>query len=160
MVEGKRTESPMDKVWKFFPSLKLAIFVIIILAVASIIGTIIEQNQPLEKYRQFYSDGMIRLFESLNLFDMYHSWWFLLLLVLLTVNLSCCTLDRLPRTVKVVRNPKTTLDENLEKSLAHAGRWEKEGGMEGLADTYTAAMGSAFPRPSGTENRGTLPLAA
>src|SRR4030066_29057 len=71
MVEGKRTESPMDKVWKFFTSLKLAIFVIIILAVASIIGTIIEQNQPLEKYRQFYSDGMIRLFESLNLFDTY-----------------------------------------------------------------------------------------
>src|SRR4030065_2046400 len=98
MSEGKRTESRMDKVWKFFPSLKLAISVIIILAVASIIGTIIEQNQPLEKYRQVYTDGAIRLFESLSLFDMYHSWWFLLLLVLFTVNLSCCTIDRLPRT--------------------------------------------------------------
>src|SRR3989337_3964977 len=119
MADGKRVDSWMDQVWKFFTSIKLAIFIIIILAVASIIGTIIEQNQPLEKYRQFYSDGTIRLFESLNLFDMYHSWWFLLLLVLLTVNLSCCTLDRLPRTVKVVRNPKTTLDENIEKSLAH-----------------------------------------
>ncbi|HJX73590.1 MAG TPA: cytochrome c biogenesis protein ResB [Candidatus Deferrimicrobiaceae bacterium] len=160
MVEGKRTESPMDKVWKFFTSLKLAIFVIIILAVASIIGTIIEQNQPLEKYRQFYSDGTIRLFESLNLFDMYHSWWFLLLLVLLTVNLSCCTLDRLPRTVKVVRNPKTTLDENLEKSLSHVDRWKKKGGMEELADTYKTAMGSAFARPRVTENSGTLHLYA
>jgi cytochrome c biogenesis protein len=160
MVEGKRTESPMDKVWKFFTSLKLAIFVIIILAVASIIGTIIEQNQPLEKYRQLYSDGTIRLFESLNLFDMYHSWWFLLLLVLLTVNLSCCTLDRLPRTVKVVRNPKTTLDDNLEKSLAHVDRWKKKGGMEELADTYKTAMGSAFASPRVTENSGTLHLYA
>src|SRR4030066_653033 len=160
MVEGKRTESPMDKVWKFFTSLKLAIFVIIILAVASIIGRIIEKNQPLEKYRQFYSDGTSRLFEALNLFDMYPSWWFLLLLILLTVNLSCCTLDRLPRTVKVVRNPKTTLDENLEKSLAHVDRWKKKGGMEGLADTYTAAMGRASARPRVTENSGTLHLYA
>jgi cytochrome c biogenesis protein len=160
MVEAKRTESWMDKVWKFFTSLKLAIFVIIILAVSSIIGTIIEQNLPLERYRQFYSDGTIRLFTSLNLFDMYHSWWFLLLLVLFTVNLSCCTLDRLPRTVKVVRNPKTTLDENLEKSLAHVDRWKKKGGMEGLADTYRTVMGSAFARPRVTENSGTLHLYA
>jgi cytochrome c biogenesis protein len=160
MVEGKRTESWMDKVWKFFTSLKLAIFVIIILAVSSIIGTIIEQNLPLEKYRQVYSDGTIRLFTSLNLFDMYHSWWFLLLLVLFTVNLSCCTIDRLPRTVKVVRNPKTTLDENLEKSLAHVDRWKKKGEMEGLTDTYRTVMGSAFARPRVTENSGTLHLYA
>ena len=160
MVEGKRTESPMDKVWKFFTSLKLAIFVIIILAVASIIGTIIEQNQPLEKYRQFYSDGTIRLFESLNLFDMYHSWWFLLLLVLFTVNLSCCTIDRLPRAVKVVRNPKTTLDESLEMSLSHVDRWKRKGGLEGLADTYKSAMGGAFAKTLVTENSGTLHLYA
>jgi cytochrome c biogenesis protein len=160
MADGKRVDSLMDQVWKFFTSIKLAIFIIIILAIASIIGTIIEQNQPLEKYRQVYTDGAIRLFESLNLFDMYHSWWFLLLLVLFTVNLSCCTIDRLPRAVKVVRNPKTTLDENLEKSLSLVDRWKKKGGLEGLADTYKAAMGGAFAKPLVTENSGTLHLYA
>src|SRR3990172_13446282 len=160
MSEGKRTESLMDKVWKFFTSLKLAISVIIILAVASIIGTIIEQNQPLEKYRQVYGDGTIRLFETLSLFDMYHSWWFLLLLVLFTVNLSCCTIDRLPRAVNVVRNPKTTLDENREKALSHVDRWKKKGGLEGLAETHKAAMGGAFAKPLVTENTGTLHLYA
>src|SRR4030067_515722 len=102
MVEGKRTESPMDKVWKFFTSLKLAIFVIIILAVASIIGTIIEQNQPLEKYRQFYSDGTIRLFAALTLFDMYHSWWFLLLLVLQKPERGTCP----PLRLESQKNPR------------------------------------------------------
>src|SRR4030042_508819 len=147
MADGKRVDSLMDQVWKFFTSIKLAIFIIIILAIASIIGTIIEQNQPLEKYRQVYTDGAIRLFESMNLFDMYHSWWFLLLLVLFTVNLSCCTIDRLPRAVKVVRNPKTTLDESLEMSLSHVDRWKRKGGLEGLADTYKAGVGGAFANP-------------
>src|SRR4030067_3588883 len=107
MADGKRVDSLMDRGWKFFPSIKLALFIIIILAIASIIGTIIEQNQPLEKYRQIYTDGAIRLFESLNLFDLYHSCWFLLLLVLFTVNLSCYTIDTLPRAAKVVRTPTT-----------------------------------------------------
>jgi cytochrome c biogenesis protein len=160
MAEGKRNESLMDRVWEFFTSLKLAIFVIIILASASIVGTIIEQNQPLEKYRQFYSDGTIRIFESLGLFDMYHSWWFLLLLVLFTINLICCTLDRLPRVVKVVRNPKTTLDENLEKTLGLVERWKRKGELETLAATYREAMADAFARPRVTENAGTYHLYA
>jgi cytochrome c biogenesis protein len=160
MAEGKRNESLMDKVWEFFTSLRLAIFVIIILASASIIGTIIEQNQPLEKYRQFYSDGTIRILESVGLFDMYHSWWFLLLLVLFTVNLICCTLDRLPRVVKVVRNPKTTLDENLEKTLGLVDRWKRKGELTALAATYQEALKSSFARPRVTENAGTLHLYA
>src|SRR3989337_2750128 len=147
MADEKRTLPPIDRVWNFFISVKLAIITLIILSVTSIIGTIIEQNQPPEKYHQIYEDWAFALMDRLTLFGMYNSWWFLLLLVLFTVNLSCCTLDRLPRAVKVVRNPKTTLDENLEKSLSHVDRWKKKGGLEGLADTYKAAMGGAFAKP-------------
>ena len=48
MVDENRTLSPMDRVWSFFTSVKLAIVTLIVLAVTSIIGTIIEQNQPPE----------------------------------------------------------------------------------------------------------------
>jgi cytochrome c biogenesis protein len=150
----------MDRVWNFFTSLKLAIFVIIILAIASIVGTLIEQNQPIDKYRQIYTDGAIRFFKALSLFDMYHSWWFLLLLVLFTVNLICCTVDRLPRVVRVVRNPKTTLDGNLEKTLSLVDRWKKKGDLSKLAETYQEAMGGGFARPRVTENSGTFHLYA
>lgn len=160
MAEGKRAESPMDRVWNFFISLRLAIFTIIILAIASIIGTIIEQNQPLEKYRQIYSDATIRLFDTLNLFDMYHSWWFLLLLVLFTVNLICCTVDRLPRAIKVVRNPKSTLDENLEKTLGLVSRWKKKGNLQEIAEGYRAALGGAFAKPRRTDEGGAVHLYA
>ena len=152
MPDAKRSDSLMDKVWTFFTSLKLAITIIIILATASIIGTIIEQNQPMEKYRQFYGDGTIHLFEATGLFDMYHSWWFLLLLVLFTINLACCTLDRLPRVVRTVRNPKTTLDDGLEKTLGLTDRWKKKGARETLAASYGEAMGREFGKPRVTED--------
>ncbi|PWB67650.1 MAG: cytochrome c biogenesis protein ResB [Deltaproteobacteria bacterium] len=152
MADDKRDTSTMDKVWNFFTSLKLAITVLIIMAVASIFGTIIEQNQPIEKYRQVYEDWAYHLLDRLNMFDMYHSWWFLLLLVLFTINLACCTLDRLPRVLKVVRNPKTTLDENLEKTLGQVDRWKKKGSLDAWADKYAEAMGKTIGKPRVTKN--------
>ncbi len=77
VVPAKRTSSPIDQVWDFFVSVKLAIFTLIILAIASIFGTIVEQNQPPEKYHQIYEDWAFALMNRINLFDMYHSWWFL-----------------------------------------------------------------------------------
>ena len=160
MAVAARSESLMDKVWNFFTSLKLAIVVIILIASASIFGTIIEQNQPMEKYRQFYSEGTIRIFEALSLFDMYKSWWFNGLLLLFTINLTCCSLDRLPRVLRVVRNPKLTLDEGLEKSLGSVDRWKKKGTPDQLAPAYAAAMGGVFGKPVVTENSETRHLYA
>jgi cytochrome c biogenesis protein len=128
--------------------------------VASIIGTIIEQNQPLEKYRQFYSDGMIRLFESLNLFDMYHSWWFLLLLCLFTLNLTCCTIDRLPRVIRTVRKPKLTLDDATEKSFPLTERWKIKGDIPRRVEDYKAALARVFAAPKVTEADGVVHLYA
>jgi cytochrome c biogenesis protein len=151
MADEKRSLPPIDRVWNFFISVKLAIITLIILSVTSIIGTIIEQNQPPEKYHQIYEDWAFALMDRLTLFDMYHSWWFLLLLVLFTVNLTCCTLDRFPKMLKVVRNPRTKLDENLEKTLSLADRWKKKGSLKDWTAKYSAALSSSFAKPMVTE---------
>ncbi|MGE5752210.1 MAG: cytochrome c biogenesis protein ResB, partial [Deltaproteobacteria bacterium] len=94
------------------------------------------------------------------LFDMYHSWWFLLLLVIFTINLACCTLDRLPRVLKVVRNPQTALDENLEKTLGQVDRWKKKGSLDAWADKYAEAMGKIIGKPRVTKDGETVHLYA
>jgi cytochrome c biogenesis protein len=158
MADEKRTLSPMDRVWNFFTSVKLAIVTLIVLAVTSILGTIVEQNQPPEKYHQIYEDWAFALMDRINLFDMYHSAWFLLMLVLFTVNLSCCTIDRFPKMLKVVRNPRTKLDENLEKTLSLADRWKKKGTLPEWAGKYAEALSSSFAKPKVTEADGQVHL--
>jgi cytochrome c biogenesis protein len=148
----------MDRVWNFFISVKLAIVTLIVLASTSILGTIIEQNQPHEKYHQIYEDWAFALMDRINLFDMYHSVWFLLMLVLFTVNLSCCTIDRFPRMLKVVRNPRTRLDENLEKTLSLTNRWKKKGTLQEWAGKYAEALSSSFAKPKVTEVDGQVHL--
>lgn len=160
MAVENRTLSPMDRVWNFFISVKLAIVTLIVLAATSILGTIIEQNQPPEKYHQIYEDWAFALFDRLNLFDMYHSKWFLLMLVLFTVNLSCCTIDRFPKMLKVVRNPRTKLDENLERTLSLVDRWKKKGTLHEWAGKYSEALSSSFAKPKVTEADGQVHLYA
>jgi cytochrome c biogenesis protein len=150
----------MDRVWDFFISVKLAIITLIVLAATSILGTIIEQNQPPEKYHQIYEDWAFALLDRLNMFDMYHSVWFLLMLVLFTVNLSCCTIDRFPKMLKVVRNPRTKLEENLERTLSLSDRWKRKGSLQEWAGKYAEALSASFAKPKVTEVDGQVHLYA
>ena len=59
-----------DKIWKFFSSVKLAVVLLIILAVVSVIGTVIQQNQAPEDYLKEYSPATIQVFETLGFFDL------------------------------------------------------------------------------------------
>jgi len=66
------------------------------LATTSIIGTIIPQHKPLQWYAQEYGGNLAQLFKTLDVPDMYGSWWFLALLGLLSTNLIVCSFDRFP----------------------------------------------------------------
>lgn len=84
-----------DKAIKFFSSVKLAIFLLTVIIIASIIGTFIPQGiAPLE-YIQRYGRQGYGLLSFLGLTDVYHSWWFILFLMLLAINLLVCSLNRI-----------------------------------------------------------------
>ena len=105
------------KIWNFFTSLKLVIFLLLILAVLSIAGTIIEQNKPLRDYYRFFQPETVDLLQKLGLLDMYHSWWFISCLALLALNIIACTMDRYPAIMAGLRKKNLFLDESLEKTL-------------------------------------------
>jgi len=99
---NSRQHSP---IFNFFASVRLTVTVLLTLAATSIIGTVIPQNQGIEAYLQAYGRSTVRLFSVLDMFDMYHSWWFQMLLVLLTINIIVCSWNRLPAAWKIVVKP-------------------------------------------------------
>ncbi len=100
----------------FFASLKLTIFLLILLAMVSIIGTVIPQNQMPGEYLKFYKESTYATLKAVGFLDMYHSWWFVLILVLLAVNLIVCSLKHFPRTWRFFSRPTRLLDKHLEKA--------------------------------------------
>lgn len=96
--EDNLSTSPEKKerpVWKFLASVNLTIFLLVFLAVSSIIGTLIPQNQIPAAYIQRYGYGLYQFLDALSLFNLYHSAWYRLILALLVLNLLVCTTDRL-----------------------------------------------------------------
>lgn len=144
----------LEALWDFFCSLKLAIFLIIILAITSIIGTIIPQGPPPEEYLQTISQTKFLLYQKLSFFDMYHSWWYILLLYLFTVNLTACSIKRLPRVWKIISEPKLIFDESFEKTLSLTQSVKISGSAESLKDKAVAFLKDSFASPVVTEANG------
>lgn len=95
-----------NKLWYLFNSLKLTLAVLITLAVVSIIGTVVEQNLPIEEYLTKYGEKWAKAILFFRLNDMYHSYWFLALLGMLALNIIVCTFERFPPKWKSLLNHK------------------------------------------------------
>jgi len=88
--------------WNCFKSVKLALFTFFTLAITSIIGTVIQQNEDPAVYVREYGATAAKLFHVLGITDMYNAWWFIALLILFSINLIVCSLNRFPDTWRLV----------------------------------------------------------
>lgn len=94
LTAGRSEIGPLEALWVFFSSMKTAIVLLLILAAASIAGTIIQQNQPDDFYIRTYGQSLYSILKTLGLTDVYHSIWFMLLMGLVGVNLAVCSINR------------------------------------------------------------------
>ncbi|MBC8199119.1 MAG: cytochrome c biogenesis protein ResB [Desulfobacterales bacterium] len=96
-----------SRLWKLFASVRLTVVILLSLAVTSIIGTIIPQNERPEAYLNEYGEFLYKILSAFDVFDMYHSWWFQFLLLMLTTNIVVCSINRFSALWKMlsVKNP-------------------------------------------------------
>ncbi len=155
-----KEQSFTDQLWDFFCSLKLAIVTLILLALTSIIGTVIQQNLDPQEYIQKYgmSESTFKALNSLQVFDMYHSWWFLSLMGIFAINLICCSIKRLPRIIKTVREPVLVADDGLFRTFSNRDEIVASGTLESVRDKVAAVLGKKFASPVVTEQDGKLHL--
>lgn len=103
MTSGKKKILIFDTIWSFFSSIRLSVITLLLLALTSVIGTIIPQNQMEDFYHHKYGEAAAHTLAYLNIFDMYHSWWFQFLILILAINIIICSLDRFPAIWKIVK---------------------------------------------------------
>ena len=135
-------------------------FLLISLAVISIIGTIIPQGTPPQEYLARISLTKIKLYKAMGFFDMYHSWWFILLLYLLTVNLVACSIKRLPHIWKIITQPATVLSAGLEQSLTNVATIRNSHEPAALKEQVIAFLSREFAAPGVIEIDGVWHLFA
>lgn len=96
----KSNPSWIDRIWNFFSSVKIAVYLIVITLITAMFGTIYPQEgsflnnfEPSTYYEETYGLSG-KLYYKLGLSHTYDSWWFITLLVMIGTSLVICSLDR------------------------------------------------------------------
>ncbi|AZB43382.1 cytochrome C biogenesis protein [Bacillus sp. FJAT-42376] len=111
------TKTWIDKVWNFFSSVKVGIWLIVLTLLASAVGTIFTQVEYIPSNvlpEDYYKDefGVAgEIYYTLGFHNLYGSWWYIILIASLGISLVIASLDRvipLYRTLKVQGVTKNT----------------------------------------------------
>lgn len=111
----------IDKIWNFFSSVKVGVWLIVILLIASSLGTIFPQEMyippvmPAAEYYEEQYGWLGKLYYDLGFHNLYSSWWYLLLIAALGISLVIASLDRVVPLYRSLKNQRVSRHESFLK---------------------------------------------
>jgi cytochrome c biogenesis protein len=106
--------------------MRFAVSLLTVLGIASIIGTVLKQNEPYANYVVQFGQFWFALFEALGLYDVYHAAWFLLILVFLVLSTSMCIYRNTPGLLRELRSFREHATENSLRAFSHQFEYSTE----------------------------------
>lgn len=119
MTQNTRHTSVSRAWFELLSSMRFAISLLTILAIASIIGTVLKQNEPYVNYRVEFGEFWFSIFEPIGLFDVYHSSWFLIILAFLVLSTSLCIWRHFPGVVREIKSYREKASANSLRLMSH-----------------------------------------
>ncbi len=123
--------------WRTLTSVKLAIGLIIVLALFSILGTLVPQGQPDLRYLNQYGPTGYKLIKFFSIDRLFHTWYYLGLLALLGINTLACLTKRFRLSLQLLRQPRRQSPAQilrLENSVELAISGKPTAALERVAD--------------------------
>lgn len=116
MSKSRKPTPPLSRQWfAFFSSMRFAVALLSLLGIASVIGTVLQQNQPQTDYLVKFGPFWAQIFGFLGLYDVYASVWFVVIMMFLVVSTGLCLIRNVP---PFWREMKSFREKVREKSLA------------------------------------------
>ena len=139
--------SIFTSIWRFLTSLRLTLFLLLILAGACIIGTVVPQKAPQAEYIGIFGETALRVIEVCLLYDLFGSWWFQLTLAFFALNLICCTLNRAPRIWRALRGSREMPDSASLAAMSCCKTVRLQSFDSAGEERFAHELSAAFGRP-------------
>ncbi|WP_304350191.1 cytochrome c biogenesis protein ResB [Comamonas testosteroni] len=123
-------------------SMRFAISLLTVICIASVIGTVLKQHEPLVNYVNQFGPFWAQLFLALKLNAVYSAWWFLLILAFLVISTSLCVSRHAPKYLADIRNYKENLREQSLKAFHHRAEADVVGSTEEAAQRIGRQLAS------------------
>ena len=128
--------------WRTLTAMRTALILLFLLAVAAVPGALLPQRSLNEGNVTEYieENGWLgELYDKLQLFDVFSSWWFTAIYVLLFISLVGCLTPRSIDLVKQLRTPPPLAPRNLGR-LPHHAAYRTTATPEQAADQVQRAL--------------------
>jgi cytochrome c biogenesis protein len=104
-------------------SMRFAIALLVVLAIASIVGTVLTQDDPYPNYVNQFGPFWADIFRGLSLYTVYSAWWFMLILGFLIVSISLCVVRNAPKMIADAKSWKDRVREGSLRAFHHKAEY-------------------------------------
>jgi cytochrome c biogenesis protein len=144
---------------EFFGSMNLAITLLVTVGIASIIGTVLKQNEAYQNYiikfgpfwfEVFNAIGLydvysaawflFEVFNAIGLYDVYSAAWFLLILTFLVLSTSTCIYRNAPKMLHDMRSYRLDVNFNSLNAFHNRREWRVQATADVLVATISPVL--------------------
>ena len=100
-------------------SMRFSISLLTVICIASVIGTVLKQNEPAGNYVNQFGPFWAEVFGAVGLYSVYSAWWFLLILAFLVTSTSLCIARNAPKIFVDLKTYKENIREQSLKAFGH-----------------------------------------
>lgn len=118
-LELKSASRPVRAAVELLSSMRFSISLLTVICIASIIGTVLKQHEPLPNYVNQFGPFWAEVFGMASLYSVYSAWWFLLILAFLVTSTSLCIARNTPKILIDLRTYKENIREQSLKAFGH-----------------------------------------
>jgi cytochrome c biogenesis protein len=108
-------------------SMRFAIALLVVLSIASIVGTVLTQDDPYPNYVNQFGPFWADIFRAAGLYTVYSAWWFMLILGFLIVSISLCVIRNAPKMIADIKSWKDKVREGSLRAFHHKAEYAVAG---------------------------------
>lgn len=106
------------RVWRTVASIQTGVVLLILVVIFAAVGTIVLQRPVTDpdEMQRAYSPQALRILDKVGLTDVFHSWWFLGLVLLVSISIVAASIDRFPNSWRYFSRPYKYPDEVFRRA--------------------------------------------
>ena len=127
---------------EFLGSMNLAITLLVVIAISSVIGTVLKQNEPYQDYIIKFGSFWFEVYKALGLYDVYSAAWFLVIMGFLLVSTSVCVYRNAPTMLRDMRAFRENVTATSLRGFHHRAEWRLPANAAATTDSITQHLTS------------------
>jgi cytochrome c biogenesis protein len=133
----------VGEVVELISSMRFAIALLAMIAIAAVIGTVMKQGESSANYINQFGPFWFEIFRKAGLYTVYSAWWFILLMGTLVVSTSLCITRNAPKMLKDMRSWRENVREQSLLNFHHKMQWRSPLARAALAQQTAARLADA-----------------